>query len=232
MGLLFEVSLTIFTVTSLWSTAVWFRRCSMTLLKNEQCAHELWNEGVVGKLHARAKHKNSHFHPNFDLTTITLSLVINLDTWLADFFCELAKELNKKARTNTKNKRNIFTLSALRYEMVDESVSIEGTLSNSVYFVPQQENSGCSRACVMNSVYNAQWEFVVYGLWYANWPTTMNFLCLLKTPLSGMENLDPYQWRRFAWSLSKFSLITVVYKSVLICGRKGVHSKNSVRFRK
>ena len=139
---------------------------------------------VVGKLHARAKHKNSHFHSNSDLTTITLSLVINLVTWLADFFCELAKELNKKARANTKNKRNIFTLSALRYEMVDESVSIEGTLFNSVYFVPQQENSGCSRACVMNSVYNAQWEFVVYGLWYANWPTTMNFLCLLKTSLS------------------------------------------------
>ena len=161
-----------------------------------------------------------------------LSLAINLVTWLADFFCELAKELNKKGRANTKNKRNIFTLSALRYEMVDESVSIEGTLSNSVYFVPQQENSGCSRACVMNSVYNAQWEFVVYGLWYANWPTTMNFLCLLKTPLSGMENLDPYQWRWFAWSLSKFSLITVVYKSVLICGRKGVHSKNSARSRK
>ena len=107
-----------------------------------------------------------------------------LVTWFADLFCDFAKELNKKARANTKNKRNIFTLSALRYEMVDESVSIEGTLSNSVYFVPQQENSGCSRACVMNSVYNAQWEFVVYGLWYANWPTTMNFLYLLKTSLS------------------------------------------------
>ena len=36
----------------------------------EKCAHELWNEGVVGKLHARAKHKNSHFHSNSDLTTI------------------------------------------------------------------------------------------------------------------------------------------------------------------
>ena len=189
-------------------------------------------KGLFGKSQARTKHKPSHFHSNSDSNIITSSLVINLVTWFADLFCDFAKELNKKARANTKNKRNIFTLSALRYEMVDESVSIEGTLSNSVYFVPQQENSGCSRACVMNSVYNAQWEFVVYGLWYANWPTTMNFLCLLKTPLSGMENLDPYQWRRFAWSLSKFSLITVVYKSVLICGRKGVHSKNSVRFRK
>ena len=187
---------------------------------------------LFGKSQARTKHKPSHFHSNSDSNIITSSLVSNLVTWFADLFCDFAKELNKKARANTKNKRNIFTLSALRYEMVDESVSIEGTLSNSVYFVPQQENSGCSRACVMNSVYNAQWEFVVYGLWYANWPTTMNFLCLLKTPLSGMENLDPYQWRRFAWSLSKFSLITVVYKSVLICGRKGVHSMNSVRFRK
>ena len=40
-------------------------------------------------------------------------------------------------------------------------------LSKSVYFAPQQENSGCPRACVMKSGYNAQWEFVVYGLWYA-----------------------------------------------------------------
>ena len=136
MGFLFEVLLTIFTVTSLWSTVVWFCRCSMTLLKNEQCAHELWNEGVVGKLHARAKHKNSHFHSNFDLTTITLSLVINLVTWLADFFCELAKELNKKGRANTKNKRNIFTLSALRYDMADESVSIKVTTFSLCLFCP------------------------------------------------------------------------------------------------
>ena len=140
-------------------------------------------KGLFGKSQARTKHKPSHFHSNSDSNIITSSLVTNLVTWFADLFCDFAKELNKKARANTKNKRNIFTLSALRYEMVDESVSIEGTLSNSVYFVPQQENSGCSRACVMNSVYNAQWEFVVYGLWYANWPTTMNFLYLLKTSL-------------------------------------------------
>ena len=107
-------------------------------------------KGLFGKSQARTKHKPSHFHSNSDSNIITSSLVTNLVTWFADLFCDFAKELNKKARANTKNKRNIFTLSALRYEMVDESVSIEGTLSNSVYFVPQQENSGCSRAFVTN----------------------------------------------------------------------------------
>ena len=142
------------------------------------------NQGVVWEVTRSNITQNSHSHSNSVSTTITLGLVINLLTWLEELFGVFAKELNKKARANTKSKRNIFTLSALWYEMADESVSIEGTLSNSVYFAPQQENSGCPRACVMNSVYNAQWEFVVYGLWYANWPTTMNFLYLLKTSLS------------------------------------------------
>ena len=34
-------------------------------------------------------------------------------TWLSDFFCDIAKELKKKARASTKNKRNIFTLALL-----------------------------------------------------------------------------------------------------------------------
>ena len=50
--------------------------------------------------------------------------VINLITWFVDLFCDFANKLNKKARANTKNNRNIFTLSALRYELVDESVNI------------------------------------------------------------------------------------------------------------
>ena len=59
--------------------------------------------------------------------------VINLITWFVDLFCDFANKLNKKARANTKNNRNIFTLSALRYELVDESVNIKkGTLWFSV----------------------------------------------------------------------------------------------------
>ena len=55
--------------------------------------------------------------------------VINLNTWFVDLFCDFANKLNKKARANTKNNRNIFTISALRYELVDESVNIKkGTL--------------------------------------------------------------------------------------------------------
>ena len=50
--------------------------------------------------------------------------VINLITWFVDLFCDFANKLNKKARADTKNNRNIFTLSALRYELVDESVNI------------------------------------------------------------------------------------------------------------
>ena len=59
--------------------------------------------------------------------------VINLITWFVDLFCDFANKLNKKERANTKNNRNIFTLSALRYELVDESVNIKkGTLWFSV----------------------------------------------------------------------------------------------------
>ena len=109
----------------------------MTLLKNEQCAHELWNEGVVGKLHTRAKRKNSHFHSNSNWRQFKpLSLAINLVTWLADFFCELAKELNKKARANTKSKRDISTFRALRYEMADESVSMTGNNFPNLFILP------------------------------------------------------------------------------------------------
>ena len=65
-----------------------------------------------------------------------LSLAINLVTWLADFFCELAKELNKKARANTKSKRNISTFRALRYEMADESVSMTGNNFPNLFILP------------------------------------------------------------------------------------------------
>ena len=51
--------------------------------------------------------------------------VINLITWFVDLFCDFANKLNKKARANTKSNRNIFTLSALQYELVDESVNIK-----------------------------------------------------------------------------------------------------------
>ena len=141
LGFLFEVLPTIFTVSSLQSAAVWFCRCSMTLLKffkikNEKCTHVLWIKGLFGKLHARTKHKTSHSHSNSVSTTITLSLVINLLTWLEDLFGDFAKELNKKARANTKSKRNIFTLSALRYEMADESVSIKWTTFRLCLFCP------------------------------------------------------------------------------------------------
>ena len=91
---------------------------------------------LFGKSQARTKHKPSHFHSNSDSNIITSSLVINLVTWFADLFCDFAKELNKKARANTKNKRNIFTLSALRYEMADESVRIQGTTFKLCLFCP------------------------------------------------------------------------------------------------
>ena len=140
-GFLLEVLPTIFTASSLQSTAVWFCRCSMTLLKfflikNEKCTHVLWIKGLFGKLHARTKHKTSHSHSNSVSTTITLGLDINLLTWLEELFSDFAKELNKKARANTKSKRNIFTLSALRYEMADESVSIKWTTFRLCLFCP------------------------------------------------------------------------------------------------
>ena len=65
-----------------------------------------------------------------------LSQAINLVTWLADFFCELAKELNKKARANTKSKRDISTFRALRYEMADESVSMTGNNFPNLFILP------------------------------------------------------------------------------------------------
>ena len=135
MGFLFEVLLTIFTVTSLWSTVVWFCRCSMTLLKNVPMSYEM--KELLGSYTLEQNTKIltfiripiwRQFKP--------LSLAINLVTWLADFFCELAKELNKKARANTKSKRNIFTFRALRYEMADESVSIRGTTFHICLFCP------------------------------------------------------------------------------------------------
>ena len=81
LGFLLEVLPTIFTVSSLQSTAVWFCRCSMTLLKfflikNEKCTHVLWIKGLFGKLHARTKHKTSHSHSNSVSTTILQNLVI------------------------------------------------------------------------------------------------------------------------------------------------------------
>ena len=102
--------------------------------RSEHMNYEI--KGLFGKSQARTKHKPSHFHSNSDSNIITSSLVINLVTWFADLFCDFAKELNKKARANTKNKRNIFTLSALRYEMADESVSIKGTTFSLCLFCP------------------------------------------------------------------------------------------------
>ena len=96
----------------------------------------LWIKGLFGKLHARTKHKTFHSHSNSVSTAITLGLVINLLTWLDELLSDFAKELNKKARANTKSKRNIFTLSALRYEMEDESVRIQGTTFRLCLFCP------------------------------------------------------------------------------------------------
>ena len=81
----------------------------------------------MGNYAIKVNIKVSICHWNSDADAIYLSQVINLIIWLVYFFCDFATEFNKKARANTKNKRNIFTLSTHRYEMADESVGIQGT---------------------------------------------------------------------------------------------------------
>ena len=171
--------------------------CWEIFSKNEQWTHKLWNQGGVWKVTRSNKTQKFSLSLEFRFDYNYFKPSYQFGYLISRFFFEiLRRNSTKRKEPNTKNKRNIFTLRALRYEMADESVSIQGTTSQLCLFCP---TTGKFRMLIqdINSVYNAQWEFVVYGLWYSNWPTTMNFFYLLKTSSSCTEI-----WYGEIWPLS------------------------------